>query len=325
MNNFLEHVPVLLDEILENLKKFEIANGVIIDATFGLGGYSNAILENTNCEVYGFDRDPEVIKYANKLKEKYKNRFKFFQNKFSEIDDMLSKPNYSKKKIRAMIFDLGVSNLQLIKTNRGFSFKLDGPLDMRMSKEGIKAFEVINSYSAEKLSNIFFNLGDEFFSRRIARNIVKFRKISPITSTLELAGIIRKAIPGKKKKIDKVTKSFQAIRMFVNDEITELNKGLIASEKYLTYGGILCVVSFHSKEDRIVKNFLNECQGKSRFFISKFLPPNKNPKKSFEIITKKPILPSTDEIKINHKARSAKLRIAKRTKFSPVFNCETAA
>ena len=325
MNNFLEHVPVLLDEILENLKKYKITNGVIIDATFGLGGYSTAILENTNCDVYGFDRDPEVLTYANKLKEKYKNRFKFFQKKFSEIDDMLSKRNYSKKKIKGIIFDLGISNLQLTKKNRGFSFQLDGPLDMRMSQEGIKAFDVINNYSAEKLSNIFYTFGDEIFSRRIARNILKSRETSPITSTLELANIIRKAIPGKKKKIDKATKSFQAIRMFINDEISELNKGLIASEKFLTYGGILCVVSFHSKEDRIVKNFLNQCQGKSKLVVSKFLPPKENLKESFEIITKKPVLPSDHEIKINNKARSAKLRIAKRTKFSPIFKHEAAA
>ncbi len=325
MSSFLEHVPVLLDEILINLKKFKITNGVIIDATFGLGGYSNAILENTNCDVYGFDRDPEVLKYAHKLKEKYKKRFKFFQKKFSEIDDLLSNYNFSKKKIKGMIFDLGVSNLQLTKKNRGFSFKLDGPLDMRMSKEGIKAFDVINNYSAEKLSNIFYKFGDEFFSRRIARDIVKFREISPITSTTELADIIRKAIPGKKKKIDKATKSFQAIRMFINDEISELNKGLITSEKFLTYGGILCVVSFHSNEDRIVKNFLNVCQGKPKLFISKFLPLRENLKESFEIITKKPIIPTTDEIKINYKARSAKLRIAKRTKVSPLFNGEVAA
>ncbi|MDC3064039.1 16S rRNA (cytosine(1402)-N(4))-methyltransferase RsmH, partial [Alphaproteobacteria bacterium] len=261
MNNFLEHIPVLLDEILENLKKFKITNGIIIDATFGLGGYSNAILEKTNCDVYGFDRDPDVLKYANKLKKKYKNRFKFFQKKFSDIDDILSKQNYSKKKVKGMIFDLGVSNLQLTKKNRGFSFKLNGPLDMRMSKEGMKALDVINNYSAEKLSDIFYNFGDEFFSRRVARHIVKLREITPISTTLELADIIRKAIPGKQKKIDKATKSFQAIRMFINDEISELNKGLIASEKFLTYEGILCVVSFHSKEDKIVKNFLNVCQG----------------------------------------------------------------
>ena len=325
MNNFLEHVPVLLDEILENLKKFKITNGVIVDATFGLGGYSNAILENTNCDVYGFDRDPEVLKYANKLKDKYKNRFKFFQKKFSEIDGMLSEINHSKNNIKAMIFDLGVSNLQLTKKNRGFSFKLDGPLDMRMSKEGIKAFEVINNYSAEMLSNIFYNFGDEVFSRRIARNIVKFRGITPITSTLELADIIRKSIPGKKKKIDKATKSFQAIRMFINDEISELNKGLIAAEKFLTSEGVLCVVSFHSKEDKIVKNFLNVCQGKSKLFISKFLPPGENSKKSFDIVTKKPIVPTSKEIKLNYKARSAKLRIAKRTKFSPIFDGRVAA
>ena len=120
MNNFLEHVPVLLDEILENLKKYKITNGIIIDATFGLGGYSTAILENTNCDVYGFDRDPEVLKYANKLKEKYKNRFNFFQKKFSEIEVMLLKQNYSKKKIKGMIFDLGVSNLQLTKKIEDF-------------------------------------------------------------------------------------------------------------------------------------------------------------------------------------------------------------
>ncbi len=325
MNNFLEHVPVLLDEILENLKKFKITNGLVIDATFGLGGYSNAILENTNCDVCGFDRDPEVLKYANKLKKRYKNRFKFFQTRFSEIDKMLSKQNFSQRKIKGMVFDLGVSNLQLTKKNRGFSFKFDGPLDMRMSNEGIKAFDVINNYSAEKLSNIFYNFGDEFFSRRVARNIVKLREIAPITSTIELADIIRKAVPGKKKKIDKATKSFQAIRMYVNDEINELNKGLIAAEKFLISGGILCVVSFHSKEDRIVKNFLNICQGKSNLFVSKFLPLYKNSKDSFEIITKKPITPSTNEIDINHKARSAKLRIAKRTSSSAVFKSEAAA
>jgi len=325
MNNFLEHVPVLLDEILENLKKFEIKNGVIIDATFGLGGYSNAILENTNCDVYGFDRDPEVLKYANRVKERYKNRFKFFQKKFSEIDDMLSKQDYSKKKIKGMIFDLGVSNLQLTKKNRGFSFKFDGPLDMRMSKDGIMAFDVINNYSAEKLANIFYNFGDEIFSRRVARNIIKSRELNPITSTFELADIIRKAIPGKKKKIDKATKTFQAIRMFINDEMSELNKGLIASEKFLTSGGILCVVSFHSKEDRTVKTFLNECQGKSKLHVSKFLPPYENTKKSFEVITKKPIVPSAEEVKINNKARSAKLRIAKRTNFSAIFDHEAAA
>ena len=325
MNKFLEHVPVLLNEIIENLKKFKITDGIIVDATFGLGGYSNAILENTNCDVYGFDRDPEVLKYANKLKEKYKTRFKFFQNKFSEIDEMLSNQTYSKKKIKGMIFDLGVSNLQLTKKNRGFSFKLDGPLDMRMSKEGIKALDIINNYSAEKLSDIIYNFGDETFSRRVARHIVKSREITPITSTIELAAIIRKAIPGKKKKIDKATKTFQAIRMFINDEINELNKGLIISEKFLTFGGILCVVSFHSKEDKTVKNFLNVCQGKSKLFISKFLPPIKNSEKSFEIITKKPITPSDEEVRINYKARSAKLRIAKRTKFNAVFDREAAA
>ncbi len=325
MNNFLEHVPVLLDEILENFKKFKITNGIIIDATFGLGGYSNAILENTNCDVFGFDRDPEVFKYANKLKKRYKKRFKFFQKKFSDIDAILSKQTYSSKKIKGMVFDLGVSNLQLTKKNRGFSFKLDGPLDMRMSKEGIKALDVINNYSAENLSEIFYKFGDEVFSRRVARNVVKFREINPITTTLELAEIIRKAIPGKKKKIDKATKSFQAIRMFINDEISELNKGLIAAEKFLTSEGILCVVSFHSKEDKIVKNFLNACQGKSTLFISKFLPPGENSKKSFDIVTKKPIVPTSKEIKFNYKARSAKLRIAKRTKFSSIFSCGAAA
>ena len=325
MNNVLEHVPVLIDEILNNLKRFNISNGVVIDATFGLGGYSNAILENTNCDVYGFDRDPEVLKYANKLKEKYKNRFNFFQKKFSEIDDILSKQNFTKKIIKGMIFDLGVSNLQLTKKSRGFSFKLDGPLDMRMSKEGIKAFDIINNYSAEKLSNIFYNFGDEYFSRRVARSILKSRENSQIKTTLELADIIRKAIPGKKKKIDKATKSFQAIRMFINDEISELNKGLITAEKFLTSEGVLCVVSFHSKEDKIVKNFLNVCQGKSKLFISKFLPPGENSKKSFDIITKKPIVPTSKEIKLNYKARSAKLRIAKRTKFSSIFSCGVAA
>ncbi|MAJ13939.1 MAG: hypothetical protein CMN44_03060 [SAR116 cluster bacterium] len=325
MDKIVDHIPVLLEEIVDNLKNLKIKNGIIIDATFGLGSYSNAILENTNCKVYGFDRDPEVMKYASKLKEKYKNRFKFFQKKFSEIEHTIFTEIECKNNIKGIIFDLGVSNLQLKKNKRGFSFKHDGPLDMRMSKEGLKAFDVINNFSEENLSNIFYTLGDEVYSRKIAKNIVKFRQNRSINTTIELADIIRKTVPGRPKKIDKATKTFQAIRMLVNDELNELKKGLVTSENILARGGTLCVVSFHSKEDKLVKNFLNICQGKTKTFISKFLPPEPNIKNSFEIITKKPITPSIREIKINPKSRSAKLRIAKRTKFCPIYNREIAA
>jgi len=317
MNKITEnftHVPVLIDKVLNYMN--ELKDGILIDATFGLGGYSKALLENTNCKVFALDRDPDVKIYANKLFKKYKDRFVFSTGKFSEILELKEKNNL--ENIVGITFDLGLSNLQIEASKRGFSFKTDGPLDMRMSKKGLDAETFINTVDEKTLSSILYRLGDEIYSKRISKAILKEREKEKIRSTNRLAEIIRKANPSKNFKIDKATKSFQAIRMHLNNELEELKLGLIAAENIIKPNGIIAVVSFHSIEDRIVKNFLTKCSGKKLNQVSKFLPDETIIEKSFEIITKKPIISSESEIKINPKSRSAKLRVAKRTFSKPI-------
>ena len=314
MTEDISHVPVLLDEVLNYTK--HLKDGVLVDATFGLGGYSKAFLENTNCNVFAIDRDPDVRVYANKLIKKYKGRFSFYNGKFSELITIQN--NLKLKNVIGITFDLGVSNLQINKAERGFSFKNDGPLDMRMSKTGLTAEEFINYVDEKTLANILFEFGDEIYSRRIAKAILLEREKEKISSTKRLANIIRGAIPGKNFKIDKATKSFQAIRIHINRELEELKLGLIAAENILQPNGLIAVISFHSIEDRLVKKFLSKCAGRKLNHISKFLPEEQINKKSFDIITKKPISSSNETIKINPKSRSAKLRVAKRTNSKPL-------
>ena len=314
MTDDISHIPVLLDEVLKHTKNLK--DGILIDATFGLGGYSKAFLENTNCDVFAIDRDPDVRVYANKLSKKFKGRFSFYNGKFSELFAL--KNNKKMNNIIGIAFDLGVSNLQINKTERGFSFKNDGPLDMRMSKKGLNAEEFINYVDEKTLANILFEFGDEIYSRRIAKAILLEREKEKISSTKRLADIIRDAIPGKNFKIDKATKSFQAIRIYINKELEELKLGLIAAENILQPDGLVAVISFHSLEDRLVKKFFSKCSGTKKDHISKFLPSEKFFEKSFEIITKKPISSTEQTVKINPKSRSAKLRVAKRTNSKPI-------
>ena len=314
MTDDISHIPVLLDEVLKHTKNLK--DGILIDATFGLGGYSKAFLENTNCDVFAIDRDPDVRVYANKLSKKFKGRFSFHNGKFSELFAL--KNNKKMNNIIGIAFDLGVSNLQINKTERGFSFKNDGPLDMRMSKKGLNAEEFINYVDEKTLANILFEFGDEIYSRRIAKAILLEREKEKISSTKRLADIIRDAIPGKNFKIDKATKSFQAIRIYINKELEELKLGLIAAENILQPDGLVAVISFHSLEDRLVKKFFSKCSGTKKDHISKFLPSEKFFEKSFEIITKKPISSTEQTVKINPKSRSAKLRVAKRTNSKPI-------
>ena len=317
MNDRVLHIPVLLDEVINALSLTK--NEIYVDATFGLGGYTKSILSNQNCKVVAIDRDPYAKVYADVLKRSYAERFYFKKGKFSELGTFLKELKIYK--VAGVVFDLGVSSPQLDIQNRGFSFKLDGPLDMRMSSEGTTAEEFLNEVEEVTLANIIYELGDEVYSRRIARNIIHQRSINKIKTTGQLADIVRNAIPKKKSKIDLATKTFQAIRIYLNDEIKELEEALIAAEKVLRPEGRLVVVSFHSIEDKIVKNFFNKCLRKKS--LSRHLPehPKENP--SLEILTKKPILPSAKEIYINKRSRSAKLRIAKRTRFSSIFG-ETA-
>ena len=307
------HIPVLLDEVINALSLTK--DEVYIDATFGLGGYTKAILSNQNCKVVAIDRDPYATVFADNLKKVYADRFYFKKGKFSELGKFLKELKIHK--VAGIVFDLGVSSPQLDIKDRGFSFKLDGPLDMRMSLKGPTAEEFLDEVEETTLANIIFELGDEVYSRRIAKNIIYQRSINKIKTTGQLADIVRNAIPKKKNKIDPATKTFQAIRIYLNDEIKELEEGLIAAEKVLRPEGRLVVVSFHSIEDKIVKNFFYSCLRKNS--LSRHLPelPKKSP--SLEILTKKPILPSEKEICINKRSRSAKLRIAKRTHFSSTF------
>ena len=307
------HNPVLLDEVIKalSLEKDE----VYIDATFGLGGYTKVILNSQNCKVVAIDRDPHAKVYAESLKRSYAERFYFKKGKFSELGKFLNELKIYK--VAGVVFDLGVSSPQLDINERGFSFKLDGPLDMRMSSEGPTAEEFLDEVEEGTLANIIYELGDEVYSKRIAKNIIYQRSINKIKTTGQLADIIRNAIPRKKSKIDLATKTFQAIRIYLNDEIKELEEGSIAAEKILQPGGRLVVVSFHSIEDKIVKNFFYKCSRNKS--LSRHLPelPKENP--SLEVLTKKPILPSAKEIYINQRSRSAKLRIAKRTHYSSIF------
>ena len=251
MNDKIIHIPVLLDEVVKALSLNQ--DEVYVDATFGLGGYTKAILSNQNCKVVAIDRDPHAKIFADNLKRSYADRFYFKKGKFSELGNFLKELEISK--VAGVVFDLGVSSPQLDIKDRGFSFKLDGPLDMRMSSEGPTAEEFLDEVDEGTLANIIYELGDEVYSRRIAKNIIHQRSINKIKTTAQLANIVRNAIPKKKSKIDLATKTFQAIRIYLNDEIKELEKGLIAAEKALRPEGRLVVVSFHSIEDKIVKKF----------------------------------------------------------------------
>ena len=307
------HIPVLLDEVINSLSLKD--EGFYVDATFGLGGYSKKILSIRNCNLLAIDRDPEAKKFAQPIKSSFKEKFTFVNGRFSELIKFLEVKKI--KKVNGVVFDLGVSSPQLDKNERGFSFKSDGPLDMRMSLEGPTAEEFINKVEEKTLADIIYEYGDEVFSRRIAKNIANERLTKRINSTFQLATIIRKSIPFSKQKIDPATRTFQAIRIYLNNEIDELEKGLIAAEKSLHPDGILAVVSFHSIEDRIVKEFFIKCS-KSKP-ISRYLPEKNQRKHSLEILTKKPICPSEKEIEENRRSRSAKLRVARRTKFPSYF------
>ena len=276
------HIPVLLNEVLYYLSPSNGDN--IIDATFGYGGHTSAILEKcSNCNVLGIDRDLDVINRANQIKDKYKDRFNFTHGKFSEVLQSLD------CKYNKILFDFGVSSMQLDTPDRGFSFSKSGNIDMRMSKEGKSAYDVVNSLSQEDLAEIIWKYGDEPKSRRIADAIVKYRIKKPIENTEELRNIIVSVINSKNSHIDVATKTFQAIRIYVNDELNEIYKALNYLPNILMNNSIIVTISFHSLEDRTVKNW-----GQNNKQIVK--------------INNRIIKPSIEEVKSNPRARSAILR-----------------
>ena len=308
-----KHIPVMLEEVKSFIPNSKNIN--VIDATFGSGGYSSSIIKEFKVnQLIAIDRDPISEIFAKELKNKYIN-FKLVNDKFSNIDRIIKEVNSRDKKYDVIIFDLGVSSNQLDNANRGFSFQKEGPLDMNMGTSSTKAYEVVNLYEEKKLADIIFKLGEEKFSRRIAKNIVISRKVKLISSTSELAKIVSDSIPFSKiknKRIHPATKTFQALRIYVNDEINELRTSLKKTINILNKDGLLIIVSFQSLEDRIVKDFFNHHSGK-RWRSSRHYPELVDSGSiTFKIITKKPLRPSDTEINLNPRSRSAKLRVAQK-------------
>ena len=310
MNN--NHVPVMLNEVLSFIPKEKKIN--LIDATFGGGGYSRAILKKFNIKnLIAIDRDPISKIFYDELRKDFDN-IELFNQKFSKLDELLKNSEHFKEKYDVIIFDLGVSSNQIDNPERGFSFQQDGPLDMKMGSSNLNAFEVINSFDEKKLADIFYQFGEEKYSRKIAKNIVINRTKKTIQNTLELSEIIKKSVPARNnfKKIHPATKTFQALRIFINDELNELKIALEKSENFLANNGLLIIVSFQSLEDRIVKDFFNHKSGK-RWRSSRHLPDlaDLGPT-TLKIITKKPLRPKDVEINNNPRSRSAKLRVAQK-------------
>jgi len=310
MNN--NHVPVMLKEVLSFIPKDKKIN--LIDATFGGGGYSKTILKDFNIKnLIAIDRDPISKIFYEELRKDFDN-IELFNQKFSKLDELLKNSKHFEEKYDVIIFDLGVSSNQIDNPERGFSFQQDGPLDMKMGSSNLNAFEVINLFDEKKLADIFYEFGEEKYSRRIAKNIVISRTKKTIENTLELSEIIKKSVPAKNnfKKIHPATKTFQALRIFINDELNELKIALEKSENLLAKNGLLIIVSFQSLEDRIVKDFFNHKSGK-RWRSSRHLPDlaDLGPI-TLKIITKKPLRPNDLEIKDNPRSRSAKLRVAQK-------------
>ena len=309
----LEHTPVLLNEVIRTINPQ--SGKLYFDATFGWGGYTKKLLDSCACQVIAIDQDPKVKSRAKEFKREYGTRFNFIESKFSEICSVLKKLNT--KKVDGFMFDIGVSSMQLDNPQRGFSFNKEGPLDMRMGTSELTAEEFINSVSEDELADIIYNYGDERKSRRIAKLIVEHRKINPIKTTLHLADIVLKANPKKNNhKKHPATKTFQAIRIYLNDEFNELFAGLTNAEQTLSEDGKICVVTFHSTEDKIVKNYFYKSSGMD-YSSYKNLPVETNDSEASLIPGKKVIKPSKEEIETNIRARSAKLRYATRTSSLP--------
>lgn len=301
------HIPVLLNEMLEYMSPKD--GEIYVDGTFGAGGYSKALLKAANCMVYGIDRDPSVKVMAAELQKEFPGRIDLLLGKFSEMEDLLAEAGIPK--VNGIVLDVGVSSMQIDQPERGFSFMQNGRLDMRMGEDGIDAAYVVNHTPEKELADIIYKYGGERKSRRVARAIVAARVVEPITTTRQLANIVRSVVRASKDKIDPATRTFQALRIWVNDELGELQKALEAAERILLPNGRLVIVSFHSLEDSIVKKFFNEKSGRSpglsRHAVA-YAAPGNDEKCSFGLLTKKAVQPSDQEVDRNIRSRSARLR-----------------
>jgi 16S rRNA (cytosine1402-N4)-methyltransferase len=303
------HVPVLLDEVLRAIQPH--AGGLYVDGTFGAGGYSKAILDTADCRVYAFDRDPAAIARGRELAQRYPGRLELLEGRFGDLQRLLTARGIAV--VHGIVFDLGLSSPQIDEPARGFSFRADGPLDMRMSAAGASAADLVNTLPEDELADIIWRYGEERQARRIARAIVRAREATPIARTLELAAIVRQVVRRSPDGIDPATRTFQALRIQVNDEIEELRRALAAAEQLLAPGGWLAVVSFHSLEDREVKSFLRARSG-SQDRGSRHRPDRAGGRApSFRLTMRRAGRPGDAESRANPRARSARLRAAQRT------------
>lgn len=301
------HIPVLLNEVVESIVPKD--GGVYVDGTFGAGGYTRAVLDAADCTVYAIDRDPDAIREGQKLVDAYKGRLHLLHGTFGEMAELVRGEGVDF--VDGVMLDIGVSSMQIDRAERGFSFQKDGALDMRMSQNGLSAADVLNTFGEREIADIIYKYGEERFSRRIAAAVVEQRKTAPFKTTLEFADLIRRTVPHKREDIDPATRSFQALRIYVNDELGQLESGLSAAHDLLKAGGRMAVVSFHSLEDRIVKTFMQEKSGKTAN-PSRYMPVVEKQAATLKAITKKPILPTESETKFNPRARSARLRVAEK-------------
>lgn len=307
------HIPVLLDAVLAALAPRDDA--VYVDGTFGGGGYSKALLNAAHCRVFGIDRDPDAVRRGRDLAERYGERLRILEGQFGDMAQLLGPVNADP--VAGIALDLGVSSTQLDTPERGFSFRFDGPLDMRMSGAGRSAAELLADVPESELSELIRALGEERFARRIARAINAARQRRPIQRTTDLADIVRSVIPQSEPGQDPATRTFQALRIAVNDEFGELDRGLAVAEQLLAPGGRLAVVSFHSLEDRRVKEFLRRRSDMAPR-ASRHRPVGAElPPPSFTLLTRRTVKPSAAEIVQNPRARAARLRAAARTAAAP--------
>lgn len=307
------HIPVLGREAVGFLNVS--GGGLYIDGTYGAGGYTRMILDAApNARVIGIDRDQSAVARGADLVQHAEGRLTLVEDRFSHLDDVARECGATE--VDGIVLDIGVSSMQLDEAGRGFSFRFDGPLDMRMSADGPSAADVVATASEGDLADIIYRLGEERHSRAVARAIVKARAETPIRTTAQLASLVASVVRAKPNEIHPATRTFQALRIFVNDELGELTAALLAAERILKPGGRLAVVSFHSLEDRIVKSYLAS-RGETRAG-SRHMPDVAREQARFVTLTKKPVVAGDDEIAHNPRARSAKLRAAERTAAPPL-------
>lgn len=304
------HIPVMLNEVLDSLSLQD--GGVYVDGTFGAGGYTRAILDFCDCRVIAIDRDQAAIDAAQDWIEGYKGRLTLVHGAFGDVEAHLKALNV--EKVDGMVVDIGVSSMQIDQADRGFSFRFDGPLDMRMdTSQGETAADIVNTRKEENLANMIYQYGGERFSRKIAKEIINNR---PFSTTLALADTVRSVVHRSKDGIDPATRTFQALRITVNDELGELERFLNASVSCLNEAGRLVVVSFHSLEDKIVKRFMRGNKGSiSRHDPVQNLLGDQSDDLPFSLLSKKAVLPTKEEVSINSRSRSARLRVAERCGF----------